>query len=451
MTDSRYSLPKASKRDAAEAEALNRQLLAVEADIQAGRLPEAATTLNQLVAAHPKDGRLYVAGWLLANKAGNVEAAYQSARNAVALAPTSGTALYCLSDAEHKRGDIDAARQSVEQALVQAPTNFLFLQHAVNLANAQSDYSVAEKHLRTVYAHNNAVPGIKMMIGSALRHQNKNDESEPWLTEAIALNADDANAHHGLAMIAYLRDQHDTALVHISQALRVRPDDVDYLYLKAIFSGETPAAQPETMTRELFDPYAKTFDAHLLGALKYRVPQLIAQMILERFPERNINLLDVGCGTGLLGAALGAINGYFVGVDLSLPMLAEAKKHTVYSRLHNVNLLDALDATDGNEYEVIVAADVFVYLGELDAAIRDSFKVLKPGGWLFFSCEAAPEGGPDFVLHKSMRYAQTTQYVRRLLDACGFVTPSIEAIDLRMEQDAVIPGFLVAAQKPVSL
>ena len=85
MAESRYSLPKATKKGAAEAEALNRQLLAVEADIQAGRLPEAAASLNQLVAAHPKDGRLYVAGWLLANKAGNVEAAYKSARNAVAL------------------------------------------------------------------------------------------------------------------------------------------------------------------------------------------------------------------------------------------------------------------------------------------------------------------------------------------------------------------------------
>ena len=448
MAESRYSLPKATKKGAAEAEALNRQLLAVEADIQAGRLPEAAASLNQLVAAHPRDGRLYVAGWLLANKAGNVEAAYKSARNAVALAPNSGTALYCLSDAEHKRGDIDAARESIEQALLEAPTNLLFLQHAVNLANAQSDYVTAEKHLRTVFAHNADAPGIKMMIGSALRHQNKNDDAEPWLTEAVALNPDEANAHHGLAMIAYLRDQHDIALAHISEALRVRPDDADYAYLKAVFAGVTPAALPETMTRELFDPYAKSFDAHLLGALQYRVPQLIAQMILERFPERNINVLDLGCGTGLLGAALGAINGYFVGVDLSPQMLEEANKRGVYSRLHNVNLLDALDATDGNEYEVIVAADVFVYLGELDAAIRDGFKVLKPGGWLFFSCESALEGGPEFVLRKSMRYAQTATYVKRLLDASGFAAPSIEAIDLRTEQDAVIAGFLVAVQKP---
>ena len=448
MVDSRYSLPNVTHQAASAAELLNRQLLAVEADIEAGRLSDAAVSLNQLVAAHPTDARVYVAGWLLANKAGNSDAALQSARRAVALAPTSGTAYYCLSDTEQKRGDIDAARRSIEQALVLAAQNLKFRELAVNLANAQADHVVAEKHLRSAYAQDPSIPGIKTMIGNSLRYRGKHDESESWLNEAVALDADDADAHHGLAMIAYLRDQHPLAVEHLAQALRVRPDDEGFLYLKAIFAGETPALQPEGMTRGLFDRYATRFDTHLVGALKYRVPQMISRMILARFPDRNINVLDLGCGTGLLGAALGAIGGYFVGVDLSLPMLEEAKKHNVYSRLHNVNLLDALAATDADEYEIIVAADVFIYVGALDAAIRDSFKVLKPGGWLFFSCESAPVDGPDFVLRKSMRYAQTTGYVKRLLDAAGFAEPSIEDIDLRMEKEAVIPGYLVAVQKP---
>ena len=448
MADSRYALPQAAKRGAAEAEALNRQLLAVEADIQAGRLPEAAESLNQLVAANPNDGRLYVAGWLLANKAGNVDAALLSAERAVALAPNSGTALFCLSDAQHKLGDIDAARKNVEAALRYMPNNLHYLQHAVNLANAQSDYVAAEKHLRAAYAQNNVLPGIKTLIGNCLRHQGKHDESDRWLSEAASLNVDDDAAHHGLAMLAYQRDDMVAALAHIQQALRVRPNEPDFAYFEAVFSGVTPPAQPDTMTRELFDAYAKHFDAHLLNTLKYQTPQLIAQKVLERFPTRDINLLDLGCGTGLFGAALGAINGYFVGVDLSFPMLEEAKKRNVYSRLHHVNLLDALDATDANEYEVIVAADVFVYLGALDIAIRDSFKVLKPGGWLFFSCETAPVAGPDFVLRKSMRYAQSPAYVERLLSASGFATPVLDTVALRQEADGAIEGFLVAAQKP---
>ncbi len=448
MADSRYSLPKVTQRAAVQAEALNRQLLAVEADVQAGRLSEAAVTLNQLVAAYPNDGRIYVAGWQLANSANNLDAAYQSAERAVALAPMSGTPYYCLSHTQQKRGDIDAARQNIDKALMMAPDNLRFREHAVNLANAQSDHVDAEKHLRLAFAQNENIPGIKTMIGNCLRYQSKLEESQEWLTEAIVLTPNDADAQHGLAMIAYLRDQTADAIKHLELALLQRPNDEGFLYLRAVFNGETPGHQPEAMARGLFDRYAKAFDLHLVGALKYRVPQIVSKMILSNYPDRNLNILDLGCGTGLVGAALGPIGGYFVGVDLSLPMLQQAEKHKVYSRLHHVNLLDALAATDASEYEVIVAADVLIYLGGLDVAIRDCFKVLKPGGWFYFSCELASEGGADFVLHKSMRYAHTISYVKQLLASCGFASPMIDEIDLRMEKGSVIAGFLVAVQKP---
>ena len=129
-------------------------------------------------------------------------------------------------------------------------------------------------------------------------------------------------------------------------------------------------------------------------------------------------------------------------------MLEEAAKHKVYSRFHHVNLLEALEATDANEYEVIVAGDVFIYVGALDAAIANSFKVLRPGGWMFFSCEDTPDDGPDFVVRKSMRYAQSRKYVKRLLEASGFAAPLIETLELRKELDVAITGFLVSVQKP---
>jgi predicted TPR repeat methyltransferase len=449
MAESRYSLPKVPQRSALIAEALNRQLQAVEADIQAGRLTEAASSLNDLVAAHPGDGRVYIAGWLLASKAGNTEAAYQSAARAVALAPKAANAHYSLSKAEQERGNIDAARRSIDAALALAPNHLQFLELAVNLANAHSDHVSRERYLRAAFAHDEKIPGIRSMIGNALRFQNKFDESEAWFVDAVAADPNDADGHAGLAHIAFQRDDQHKALAHITEALRTRPADEAFLYLKTIFSGETPLQQPEGMTRGLFDRYANRFDSHLVGTLKYRVPQLIAEKVLSLYPDRKLNILDLGCGTGLLGAALGPIDGYFVGVDLSRPMLEVAHKHAVYSRLHNVNLLDALDATDANEYEVIVAGDVFIYVGALEAAIANSFKVLRSGGWLFFSCETAPADGEYLVLHKTMRYAHTIAYVKRLLADAGFAPPSIDEIDLRLEKTDPIPGFLVAVQKPL--
>lgn len=427
---------------------LTRQLQAIEADINAGRLADAANMLNIVGRAYPRDARIYVAGWLLATKADNAAASLQAAERAVALAPTSATAQYCLADAQRRNGDITSARASVETALLLTPQNLTYRELAVNLANTQADHAAAERHLRVAFAQSPNIPGIKTMIGNSLRHQSNLDEAEKWLTEAVERNGDDAEAHNGLAMVAYQRDDMTAAKAHLAQALRLQPDNASYAYMDAVFSGKTPEQPPEDMTRGLFDRYATRFDSHLVGALKYRVPQTFAATILRQFPDRKLNVLDLGCGTGLLGAALGPIDGFFVGVDFSRPMLEEATKHGVYSRLHNVNLLDALSATDANEYEVIVAADVFIYMGALDAAINGSFKVLRPGGWLYFSLEVAPEDGENFEVRKSMRYAHNPAYVRRLLDSAGFVSQSFEDTDLRTEQEMPIRGLLVSAQKP---
>jgi len=448
---SSYALPKLKRtRDVAKQadEALMQRLRALELDIEAGKLGEAAQALNQLAAQHPRDARVFVAGWLLGMRADNAASALQSARRAAELAPGSATAHYCIADAQRALGDNAAARQSIEQAIMLMPGNLQYRELAVNLANAAAEHAVAERHLRAAYAQKRDIPGIQSMLGSALRFQSRFDEAKQFFDEALTVNPDDADAMHGLAMIAYQRDDLEAARSHLAAALRQRPGDEGFLYLEAIFAGKTPEQQPEGMTRGLFDRYASRFDSHLVGALKYRVPQMVTPMILANYPDRKLNILDLGCGTGLLGAALGAIDGYFVGVDLSRPMLEEAAKHGVYARLHHVNLLEALEATDADEYEVIVAADVFVYLGALDVAIRDAYKVLKPGGWLYFSCEGAPAGGPDFTLAKTMRYAHSPDYLRRLLDSNGYVSQSMQEIDLRLEQESVIRGYLVAAQKP---
>ena len=447
MAGSKFSLPPVKRPDG-DAEARDRQLLAVESDIQAGRLAEAASMLNELGQADPNDPRVYVAGWMLAKKAGNAAAALQSAERVVGLAPKESFAHYCLSEAQQRLGNVAAARTSIDHALMLAPTNLRFRELAVDLAMAQADFAAAEAHLRTAFAQDQDIPGIKTMIGNALRYQSKIEEARTWLSEAVVINPDDVDALHGLAMVAYLGDDLAAAQRYIAAAILLRPTDAGYLYMDSVFRGETPSQPPEAMTRGLFDRYANRFDTHLVGALKYRVPQKVAAAILTRFPDRKLNILDLGCGTGLLAASLGRIDGFFIGVDLSKPMLDEAAKHNVYARLHQVNLLDALEATDANEYEVIVACDVFIYLGALDAAIANAFKVLRPGGWMFFSCEDTPDDGPDFVVRKSMRYAQSRQYVKRLLGTAGFSTPLIEEIDVRMEQDGAIAGFLVSVQKP---
>ena len=89
-------------------------------------------------------------------------------------------------------------------------------------------------------------------------------------------------------------------------------------------------------------------------------------------------VLDLGCGTGLLGLMLGKIAGSMIGVDASIKMIEQAEKHGVYDRFHTVNLLDALRETDASQYHVIAALDVFIYVGDLAQAIARCLRE-RPG------------------------------------------------------------------------
>lgn len=121
------------------------------------------------------------------------------------------------------------------------------------------------------------------------------------------------------------------------------------------------------MNRQLFDNMAESFDQHLVTELGYRLPRVVADKILWRDSlERTLNVLDLGCGTGLLGACLGFyFDGFLIGVELSSKMIEQAARHDVYDRFHTVNLLDALRETPASIYEVITAMDVFVYVGDI--------------------------------------------------------------------------------------
>jgi predicted TPR repeat methyltransferase len=182
--------------------------------------------------------------------------------------------------------------------------------------------------------------------------------------------------------------------------------------------------------------------------LKYRVPPRVTEMILKDHPDRKMNILDLGCGTGLLALYLGRIDGFFVGVDLSQKMLDAAEKLGVYSRLHMVDIHEALEATDTNEYEIITALDVLVYVGDPVRMIAGAYKVLRPGGKLYLSCEAAHDDEPAFIRRPTQRFAHRKDAIVATCDAQGFANVRTQDIDLRMESGAPLPGFLLTASKP---
>ncbi len=131
-------------------------------------------------------------------------------------------------------------------------------------------------------------------------------------------------------------------------------------------------------------------------------------------------------------------------------MIDQAIKHGVYDRIHNVDLLEALEATPESLYDVIAALDVFIYVGDIAGAIRDAYRVLRPGGHFIFSCEQASEDEADLVLRPTQRYAHKASHVESMCRAAGFEQMTLEPMILRHEQNEPVPGFLVIARKPAA-
>ena len=215
----------------------------------------------------------------------------------------------------------------------------------------------------------------------------------------------------------------------------------------AVARGETPPAQPARLVAELFDGLAERFEKHLVGRLQYRVPHRVADIVLARHARRKFDLLDLGCGTGLLGLCLGRLDGDLIGVDLSARMLDQAAPLGLYGELRHGDALAELRSTPAERYDCIAACDVFIYVGDLSDLIPAAFRALRPGGMLIFSCEDARADEGDLRLRASGRYAHSRTSIVDLCRDAGFAGCTFEDIVLRLEADSPIVGYIAVAEK----
>jgi predicted TPR repeat methyltransferase len=183
-------------------------------------------------------------------------------------------------------------------------------------------------------------------------------------------------------------------------------------HLHAAVSGETPVKAPPGYVQQTFDAIAPHFDQHLTEVLEYRVPERLAERLRSIDPERRYAVLDLGCGTGRMGIALGAAADPLIGVDLSSGMLTAAKRHDSYLALHQADIAEWLRSCPPLSFDLVTATDVFIYIGDLASIFHDVARVLRPEGLFAFSVEAAVTD--DWCLMPSGRYAQSREYVERL-------------------------------------
>ncbi|MEM8662489.1 MAG: methyltransferase [Pseudomonadota bacterium] len=227
--------------------------------------------------------------------------------------------------------------------------------------------------------------------------------------------------------------------------LALDPDDHCGVALRLAAHGDAaPTAAPPAYVATLFDQQAEAFDDILVGQLFYDVPALARQMV-GRFGKEPFRILDLGCGTGLCGAAFRDIAKEIVGVDLAADMLSLADERGVYDDLYVGEAIAFLAGWDEDPFDLVVAADVLPYLGPLDGFAKGAANALAPGGLIVASTERLEAG--EWRVLPSHRFAHSSDYAVTALKAARLELLALEPITVRHEEGAPVPGDLILAQR----
>ncbi len=232
-------------------------------------------------------------------------------------------------------------------------------------------------------------------------------------------------------------------------ALRLDREDVlgAGARLDRLVPGHPQAGMSPAYVAQLFDQYAPRFDAHLVGALGYRGPEIIIAALAEVCaalgrPMRFAEALDLGCGTGLMGRAIRAHADAVDGVDLSPEMARMARATGAYRRVWVGDAALAVAGGDGEAraYPLILAADVICYMRDLDRLFRAVAQAIPPAGLFAFTAQS--HEGEGVVMGDDLRYHHAGPHIRDCAAAAGLCVLRLEPCVTRRDGPRDVPGVV---------
>ncbi|HKD47863.1 MAG TPA: methyltransferase domain-containing protein [Rhizomicrobium sp.] len=214
--------------------------------------------------------------------------------------------------------------------------------------------------------------------------------------------------------------------------------ELETLIARARAVAAAPRSDPGYV-RHLFDQFSADYDNRMLGQLDYAAPQILKDLADLVMPGRaRLSVLDLGCGTGLAGAMFKSRAARLDGIDLSPAMIEKARARGIYNSLAVADIESGLTG----RYDLILAADTLVYLGDLGPVFAVAAELLSAGGFFLFTAEA--KENPGFELGPKRRWRHSEAYLRAAAMAAGLSVAGLVTASPRTESHQPVAGFAVA-------
>ena len=277
-------------------------------------------------------------------------------------------------------------------------------------------------------------------LGNIFKELGNYKDAENNYKKALSVNPTYAETHYNLGVILKELGRIKESEMYIKKSLEIKPNYLEAEHLYSALKGLTTNSAPRAYVENLFDKFAINFEESLVEKLEYRIPKKIAEIIIPKNQDISLgSILDLGCGTGLIGNELKDNCSKIDGIDLSKSMLQKAKTKNIYNNLKHTDIIEFL-STKNLEYDYFIAADVFVYIGDLSEIFklikfRNKFK-----GKFIFSTQHIDEG--EFILEKSGKYSHSKKYIEKLCKQYSYNIFHFEKTDLRKESGKFVIGGL---------
>jgi predicted TPR repeat methyltransferase len=415
----------------------------------------------------------------LAHKEGRLAEAEKGYLDILKAEPDSGEALNALGTVFLEQSQPDKARKVFERAANLRPPHLSACYNLGRLKQMENDYKGAISIYKAVVKQQ---PGFGLAwnnLGLAYREIGEPDEAiscfrravafvpdmaEAWnnlgvlqdefhlienasqsYKKAIEIQPDYASAHFNFGVFLQKLKRFKEAAHHYNRVLEIHPDDEAARFmLQSLGTSETPDAAPARHVRRIFDQCAETFEKTLVEDLEYKTPELLFNHV-RPYLKVDMDVLDLGCGTGLGAEFYRPYAKLLMGVDISPKMLQKASEKDIYDELIVFDILQ--DWAFSQAFDLIYSSDVFVYFGNLDPIIRSASSYLVHGGILAFSVEKLEDNSTGYRLFPSGRYAHAQTYIGKCLKQHGLEPVEENETVIRKQSGDEVRGLLIVAKK----